>query len=109
VVIPGAVKTDWNCFGFREGSEMKKVIIALSAATLFVATPVFAHSASSKAPHHEVRAKHRTTHSAYGYATRTTQATGPKSGYYYAPTYAPARDIAYIATNCGVRGGDGGY
>jgi hypothetical protein len=88
---------------------MKKVIIALSAATLFVATPVFAHSASSKARHHEVRVKHRTAHSAYGYATGTMQATGPRRGYNYAATYAPARDIAYIATNCGVRGSDGGY
>ena len=85
---------------------MQKAIIALSAAGLFFATPVVAHSASSKAPAHQV--KHRTTHSAYGYASRTTQAIAPKRGYYYsnAPTYASVRDIAEIATGAG--GGDGG-
>jgi len=36
---------------------MKKAIIVLSAATLFAAAPVFAQSASSKAPGHELRAK----------------------------------------------------
>jgi hypothetical protein len=90
---------------------MKTFIIALSAASLFAGTPVFAHSASSKAQRHEMAAKHRTTHSAYGYATRTMHATGPKSGYYYlnAPAYAPVRDIAEIATSGGGGGGGGGY
>ena len=41
---------------------MKTAIMALSAATLVVAAPVFAQSVSSKAPHHAMRAKQRTTH-----------------------------------------------
>ena len=86
---------------------MKTLIIALSAATLFLASPVVAHSASTKAPAHQ--AKHRTTHSAYGHATRTMQATGPRNGYYYAPAYTPVRDIAEIATSGGGGGGGGGY
>jgi hypothetical protein len=41
---------------------MKAAIIALSAATLFAAAPVFAQSVSSKAPGHEMRAKAKKGH-----------------------------------------------
>jgi hypothetical protein len=91
---------------------MKTAIIAISAASLFVAGPVFAQSVSSKAPRHEMRAKHKTTHpGTYGYATGRMQAKGPKKGYYYpgAPAYAPTRDITDITTSGGGGGGGGGY
>jgi hypothetical protein len=105
------VKTARDCSAFSGGNKMKTAIMALSAATLLVAAPVFAQSASSKAPHHALRAKHKTTHpGTYGYATGTMQASGPKKGYYYpsAPAYAPTRDITDITTSGGGGGGGGG-
>ena len=90
---------------------MKTAIIALSAATLFAAAPVFAQSVSSKAPGHEMRAKANKGHlGAFGYAAgRNLQARGPKKGYTGASGYAPSetRDITDITTKGG--GGGGGY
>lgn len=87
---------------------MKKAIIALSAATLFAAAPVFAQSASSKAPGHELRAK-KGHPGGYG-AGRKMQADGARKGYTGAYGYAPVetRDITDIATKAG-GGGGGGY
>ena len=86
---------------FQGGTEMKTAIAALSAASLFVAAPVFAQSVSSKAPRHEMRAKHKAIHpGTYGYATGMMQAHSPKRGYYYypgAPGYAPTRDMTDIS------------
>ena len=91
-----------------EGTEMKAAIIALSAATLFAAAPVFAQSVSSKAPGHEMRAKANPGGSGYA-AGRNLQARGPKKGYTGASGYAPSetRDITDISTKGG--GGRGGY
>ena len=89
---------------------MKTAIIALSAATLFAAAPVFAQSVSSKAPGHEMRAKAKKGHpGASGYAAgRKMQANGLKRGYPGASGYAPSetRDITDISTK---GGGGGGY
>jgi len=91
-----------------EGTEMKTAIIALSAATLFAAAPVFAQSVSSKAPGHEVRAKAKKGHpGAFGYAAgRKMKANGLKRGYPGASGYVPSetRDITDISTK-----GGGGY
>ena len=93
---------------------MKTAIMALSAASLFVASPVFAQSVSSKAPHHQMRAKHKTAHPAYGYAMGAMQGPGTygkKREYYYYPGasgYAPTRDITEILTSGGGGGGGGG-
>jgi hypothetical protein len=87
-------------------TEMKTAIIALSAATLFAAAPVFAQSVSSKASGHEMGAKAKKGHpGASGYAAgRKMQA--PKKGYPGASGYAPGetRDITDIIT----KGGGGG-
>lgn len=87
---------------------MKAAIIALSAATLFAAAPVFARSVSSKAPGHEMRAKAKKGHpGASGYATgRKMPANGPKKGSPGASGYVPSetRDITDISTK-----GGGGY
>ena len=93
------------------GTEMKTAIIALSAATLFAAAPVFAQSVSSKAPGHEMGARAKKGHpGASGYAAgRKMQAKGgPKKGHPGASSYAPieTRDITDISTKGG--GGGGG-
>jgi hypothetical protein len=84
---------------------MKTAIIALCAATLFAAAPVFAQSVSSKAPGHQMRAPAKQAHpEASGYAAgRKMQA---KKGYPGAFGYAPSetRDITDITTK-----GGGGY
>jgi hypothetical protein len=105
------VKAGGTALVSGEGTEMKAAIIALSAATLFAAAPVFAQSVSSKAPGHEMRAKAKKGHpGASGYAAgRKMQANGPKKGYPGASGYAPSetRDITDISTKGG--GGGGGY
>ena len=88
---------------------MKTAIIALCAATLFAAAPVFAQSVSSKAPGHQMRATAKQAHpGASGYAAgRKMQA---KKGYPGAFGYAPSetRDITDISTQAGGGGGGSG-
>src|SRR5258708_7233438 len=85
---------------------MKTAIIALCAATLFAAAPVFAQSVLSKAPGHQMRATAKQAHpGASGYAAgRKMQA---RKGYPGAFGYAPSatRDITDISTQAG--GGSG--
>jgi hypothetical protein len=84
---------------------MKTAIIALCAATLFAAAPVFAQKVWSKAPGHQMRATAKQAHpGASGYASgRKMQA---KKGYPGTFGYAPSetRDITDITTK-----GGGGY
>jgi hypothetical protein len=87
---------------------MKTAIIALSAATLFAAAPVFAQGVTGKAPGHEMRAKSKKAHpasSAYA-AGRNTQARVPRTAYPNAAGRAPTegRDVTDIVTK-----GGGGY
>ena len=83
---------------------MKTAIIALSAATLFAAAPVFAQNVSSKAPGHEMRAKAKKGHpGASGYAAgRKIQSKGYPGASAYVPS--ETRDITDISTK-----GGGGY
>ena len=70
---------------------MKTTIIALSAAALIAAAPVFAQGVSSKTPalQHKVSKKHHLGVSGYA-PQREMQAKGSKKGYPGAFGYAPS-------------------
>jgi hypothetical protein len=92
---------------------MKLAVIALSTAAVIASAPaVFAHSASSKTPGHEMqRYGKKAGHHSSSYAPiHRMQANRLKTGYPGAFGYAPSetRDITDISTQAGGGGGGGG-
>lgn len=90
---------------------MKLAVIALSTAAVIASWPaVFANSASSKTPGHEVQKYGKKVgHRASSYAPgHPMQAYTSKTGYPGASGYAPGRDITDISPQAGGGGGGGG-